>query len=337
MKRRPTIIDVAKTAGVSKSTVSRAISGDGSGVRPETRRRIEVAIEELGYEHNAVAGSMRTNRTNLIMLAIPDITNPFWPDVARGVQDVMDEAGYAVVFANSDWQGRREKDFLQMARRNRFDGLLINPIQVSAAELHAAHIPTVLIGSREDYPGFDAVGSDSYQATLTALAHLYKLGHRRIGLIRGQRQNRPGHSRGSGYLDFLQRHNLAKDDRLIVEEPFDQTGGFQGMMQLLKLAEPPTAVFASNDILAIGAMQAAHQMGQSVPEDISIIGLDNIFAASTTVPPLTTMAKPKYNIGRKAAKFILDRINQTTNSEPRRYLFACELKVRGSTAPPRNK
>ena len=176
MKRRPTIIDVAKHAGVSKSTVSRAISGDGSGVREGTRRRVQQAINELGYEHNAVASSLRTDRTNIIMLAIPDIANPFWPDVARGVQDVMDREGYAVVFANSDWNGDRERDFLQMARRNRFDGILINPVQVSNEELLDVGIPTVVLSSSQQYPNFDTVGSDSYGGTRLALEHLVSPG-----------------------------------------------------------------------------------------------------------------------------------------------------------------
>ncbi|OQY28564.1 MAG: hypothetical protein B6243_11925 [Anaerolineaceae bacterium 4572_5.2] len=335
MKRRPTIIDVAKKAGVSKSTVSRAISDDGSGVAEETRRRIEAAIEALGYEHNAVASSMRTNRTNTIMLAIPDIANPFWPDLARGVQDVMDREGYAVVFANSDWRGDRENRFLQMARRNRFDGILINPIQVSNAELCATGIPTVLIGSREDYPDFDTVGSDSYGATRLALEHLASLGHRRIGLIRGKQVNRPGHSRMTGYLDFWAEQSLPRDDDLIVEVPFDQAGGFKAMTQLLTLSHPPTAVFAANDILAIGALQAARQIGCNVPQDLSIVGLDDIFAATTTAPPLTTMTKPKYQIGQKAAEFLLEHIWGKETQKPKRHIFTCQLQLRGSTAPPK--
>lgn len=332
MPKRPTIIDVAKYAGVSKSTVSRVISG--GSVREETRQRVEAAINALGYAHNAIASSMRTNRTNIIMLAIPDITNPFWPDVARGVQDVMDEAGYAVVFANSDWRGDREKMFLQMAQRNRFDGVLINPIQVTAAELLETHLPTVLIGSRTDYSNFDTVGSDSYGGTWQALEHLRNLGHRRIGLIRGKRVNRPGVSRMQSYINFLKKYNLPYDETLIVEYPFDQQGGYQGAMDLLKLPNPPTAILAANDILAMGAIQAAHDMGLAVPGNVSIVGQDDIFAAKITVPPLTTVAKQKYAIGAKAAKFLLAHIKGESPNQ-QHYLFPCHLKIRGSTAPPK--
>lgn len=334
MKRRPTIIDVAKQAGVSKTTVSRVISEDGSPVREETRRRVLAAIEELGYEHNAVASSLRTARTNMIMLAIPDITNPFWPDVARGVQDVMDREGYAVVFANSDWKGERERLFLRMARRNRLDGILISPVGVTNEELLATHIPAVILSSTEEYPDFDSVGSDSYGGIRLALEHLLALGHRRIGLIRGRRHHRPGHSRLSGYLEFLEAQGVERDDRIIVEAPFDQAGGYSAMQQLLALADPPTAVCTANDIQAIGALRAAHEAGLDVPGDLSLVGMDDIFAASTTTPPLTSVAKPKDRIGQQAACYLLDRL-RGGRQEPRRHLMACTLRGRGSTAAAR--
>lgn len=334
MKRRPTIIDVAQKAGVSKTTVSRVVTGDGSNVRDETRQRVQAAIDELGYTHNAVASSLRTERTNIVMLAIPDITNPFWPAVARGVQDVMELNGYAVVFANSDWDAQRERRFLDKARRNRFDAVLINPVQVSNEELKSTHLATVLIGSHEDYPDFDSVGSDSHGATLTAMSHLFDLGHRRIGLIRGRRQSRPGHSRLRGYEAFLQEHDLEVDEALIVQSAFDEQGGRQALKQLLALPHPPTAILAANDILAIGALQTAHELQIVAPQQLSIIGIDNIFAASATTPPLTTIAKPQYEIGRQAAEFLLDRLEDESDSPPRRRLFECELLVRGSTGPP---
>jgi len=332
MKRRPTIIDVAKLAGVSKTTVSRVISDD-SNVRDETRRRVRTAIETLGYEQNTVASSLRTDRTNIIMLAIPDITNPFWPDVARGVQDVMDREGYAVVFANSDWHGEREKMFLQMARRGRFDGIVINPVKVTNAELLATDIPTVLVGSNDEYPDFDTVGSDSYGGTQLALQHLFSLGHRRIGLIRGQSFHRSRRSRLAGYLDFLREHDIPLDERLIVDVPFERTAGSRAMQQLLALSQPPSAVFTANDILAIGALQAAHEAGLRVPQELSIVGMDDIFAASTTMPPLTTIMKPKFQNGQKAARFLLDRIRDQGPEQPRRHISPCHLQKRGSTAP----
>ncbi|MFN2135963.1 MAG: LacI family DNA-binding transcriptional regulator [Candidatus Promineifilaceae bacterium] len=334
MKRHPTIIDVARKAGVSKTTVSRVVNGQEDSVREETYRRVQEAIEELGYTHNAVASSLRTDRTNTIMFSLPDIANPFWPAVARGVQDRMEEEGYAVVFANNDWDSQRENTFLEMAQRYRFDGILVNPVSVRNDQLKAAHIPAVLIGSHEDYPDFDIVGSDSYGATMIALEHLYSLGHRRIGLIRGERKSRPGHSRLRGYEVFLLNKGLPLDKELIACAPFEEAGGMHALHQLLSLANPPTAVLAANDILAIGAMQAAHAAGLFIPDQLSIVGMDDIMAARATNPGLTTIAKPKYEIGRQAADFLLDRLAARSQPEPRRHLFTCTLRQRGSTGPP---
>ncbi len=316
---------------MSKSTVSRVVNGNVDKVRDSTRQRVLKAIKTLGYEHNAVASSLRTGRTHTIILAIPDITNPFWPEVARGVQDLMDEEGYAVVFANSDWKGTREKEFLAMARRNGFDAIIINPVQVTNQDLLDADIPTVLIGARDGYPDFDIVGSDSYHAAKKALTYLHDLGHRRIGLIRGKHLNRAAYSRLAGYLDFLREKDLALDESLIVEREFELRGGVEAMKQLLNVPDAPTAVLAANDILAIGAFQAIHDAGLQIPQEISIMGIDDIYAAAATNPPLTTMAKQKYELGYQAATFLLEHIYGEAPDDPRRCLLPCKLIERGST------
>lgn len=335
MRDRPTIIDVARRAGVSKSTVSRVLQGKNAPVSEEARRAVLQAIAELGYERNAVATSLRTDRTNLIMLAIPDITNPFWPEVARGLQDTVEEAGYSVVFANSDWDARRENLFLSLARRNRFDAVAINPTAVTTEELALGGTPTVILGLRDDYAEFDMVGSDSYGGALQGLGYLYQLGHRRIGLIQGRHFSGRRQARLEGYLEFLRRQQLAVDPALIVEVPFDRQGGERAMQALLALPQPPSAVLAANDILAIGAMQAAQAVGLRIPTDLSIMGMDDIYPAATTMPPLTTMAKAKYETGRQAALFLLDRIEGRAASQARRKEISCRLIERGSTAPPR--
>jgi DNA-binding LacI/PurR family transcriptional regulator len=334
MSRRPTIIDVARVAGVSKTTVSRVISGDDSLVREETRHKVLDAVQQLGYERNVVASSLRTDRTHTITLVIPDISNPFWPEAARGVQDALDAQGYAVVLANSDWDARRERKLLAMARRNRFDGVIINPVSVANSELTEGGIPVVILGLHAEYPDFDAVGSDSYGGTTMAMEHLTNLGHQRIGLISGLSRGASQPSRLAAYVDFLRQHDIPVQDELIVECPYEQEFGRQSMGQLLSLANPPTAVLAANDILAIGALQAAHEIGLEVPRDISIVGMDDIYAVSVTTPPLTTVAKQKYELGQQAATFLLEQIQAEAFSPPRRHAFPCRLIVRDSTAPP---
>jgi LacI family transcriptional regulator len=334
MTQRPTIIDVARHAGVSKSTVSRVLQGDAP-VSRRSEERVWQAVAALGYEQNAVASSLRTDRTWMVMLVTPDITNPFWSAVARGVQDRLEAAGYSVVLANSDWDVARERQFLSTARRNRFDAIAINPTEVTAQDLRATGVPTVLLGMRTDLPDFDNVGSDTYGGVQLALHHLYELGHRRIGFIRGQHKNGRGLSRQQGYEDFLARHGLAYDPALTVEAPYELEGGYGAAGKLLDGNAPPTAIFAANDLLAIGAMHAAHERGIDVPTELSVIGMDDIAAAAMTLPGLTTVAKPKYDIGRQAATFLLERIDQTNPDQARRLFLPCRLLIRGSTAAPR--
>lgn len=332
MKHRPTIIDVAKKAGVSKSTVSRVIADDGESVNPETKERVLEAVADLGYVRDVVASSMRTARTHTIMLAIPDITNPFWPAATRGVQDIMDTEDYAVIFANSDWSKEREHNFLKMAQSNRIDGIIINPVGVSDQDLQSLKIPVVILGIHQGY-NFAMVGTDSRKGAREALEHLINLGHKRIGLILGERRGRNRDSRLPQYLQSLSGAGITPDEHLIVTVPFNQNGGNEGMKSILLSAEKPTAIFCENDILAIGAMQAIHSEGYAIPEDISIIGMDNIFAASTTMPPLTTINKPKYEIGFQAAKILLKQIKEKKLTSSQKKIISCNLLQRGSTAP----
>ena len=197
MSQRPTIIDVARQAGVSKSTVSRVLQGDAL-VSLRSQNAVREAILQLGYEQNAVASSLRTERTWMVMLATPDITNPFWSTVARGAQDHLEAAGYSVVFANS--------------------------------------MPTVVLGMRNDLQHFDTVGSDSFGGVMLALDHLYALGHRRIGFIRGQHKSGRGQSRHQAYQTFLQQKGLLYDPALVAEVPYELERGYQAACRLLENA-----------------------------------------------------------------------------------------------------
>jgi LacI family transcriptional regulator len=332
---RPTIIHVARVAGVSKSTVSRVLQGSDASVKEETRQVVSQAIRKLGYEHNAIASSMRTARTFMTMLVVPDIANPFWSEEARGMQDELGQAGYSTVVGNGDWDPEREAQFLKTARRNRFDGIAINPTSIHSRDLLATGIPTVILGIRNDFPKIDMVGSDSYQGTLDALDYLYRMKHRRIGFIYGRYSTDPGRGRYEAYKKFLKQAGLAFDASLIVEVPFEREAGARAIQTLLNLRRPPTAVFASNDLLAISAMQTAMQAGVNIPNDLSIIGMDDIYPAAMTMPQLTTMAKQKYEIGRQAATFLLERMDGRAPRQGRRCVFPCTLIKRGSVAPPR--
>lgn len=331
MPSRPTIIDVAQLAGVSKTTVSRVVNGEVDKVSPGTLEKVQRAISALGYVQNTIASSLRTTHTNIVMLIIPDITNPFWPEVARGIQDRMGVEGYSVVFANNDWKGEQEVEYLYTARRNRLDGLLINPIRVTEEQILAAQIPTVIMGVRDGYPHIDSVGSDSHSAAQKALEYLTRLGHRRVGLLQGQSVHSTMRSRLNSYSDFLERSGIQLDEQLVVPVTFDNQGGVDGMKRLLELETPPTAVLASNDLIAIGALHVAAEMGYRVPEEISIMGIDDIYAASLTIPPLSTVRKQKYETGQQAAAMLLERMHGEGPQQARQVKIPCQLVVRGST------
>jgi len=333
MARRPTIIDVANLAGVSKATVARVVNGEYDLVKDTTRQRVTFAIEQLGYERNAIAGSLRSNRTYMIALSIPDITNPFWPEVARGVQDTVEAQDYMVVLMNNDWNASREHNHLQLMHNNQFDGLIINPTGIANRDLTRLHIPVVVLASGDTYPDFDTVSSDSRQAGQLAIEYLLSLGHRHIGLIIGPMRRPKSHTHYDTYASVLGKHGLEVDDALVAQTTFTEEGGYTAMKQLLQLEAPPTAVFAVNDIIALGALRAAHDANLPVPEQMSIIGMDDIHAAATTFPPLTTVAKPKYEIGNTAAQFLLERLNGRAPERQRRQLLPCHLVQRGSTAP----
>lgn len=334
--KRPTIIDVAKLAGVSKATVGRVVSGQHDIVSETTRQKVIDAVKQLGYERNAVAGSLRTNQTYMIALSIPDISNPYWPEVARGVQDTIEANGYATVMVNTDWKPEREQNYLKMVQRNRFDGLIVNPIEASRTDLGQLNTPTVILGSGDSFPTLDSVGSDTEKGVQAALSYLLELGHRRIGLISGLHSRQfKQRSRYDSFVIFHAQNNLPLDEELIVQSAFTDSAGFEAMQQLLSMGNPPTAVFAANDVIAIGAIKAAQAMNWHVPEQVSIIGMDDIYAAATTSPSLTTIQKPKYDTGVIAARRLLARMGGEKSTAQHTKL-PCELVVRDSTSPPAN-
>jgi DNA-binding LacI/PurR family transcriptional regulator len=279
-----------------------------------------------------VARSLRTSRMYMVMLLLPSIDNPFWPAVAHGLQDTLAATGYAVVLAVSNWELSRERAYLAMARRNRFDAIALNPAQIPPEEVAALGVPAVVLGLRRGYAAFDMVGSDSYQGALEALNYLYGLGHRRIGLIWGSPSG--SRSRLRAYADFHARHGLAVDDALIAGTTYTAEGGRSAARALLALGDPPTAIFASNDILALGAIQAASGLGVRVPADLSVVGMDDIETASMSTPPLATVAKDKVAIGKQAARLLLDRLESRAGAAPRAVSVPCRLVARPSAGPP---
>ncbi|WP_240230506.1 LacI family DNA-binding transcriptional regulator [Devosia lacusdianchii] len=329
--RRATIIDVAERAGVSKSTAARALAGS-SNITDDTREKVLKAAGEVGYERNHLAVGMRSGRSGLLGLVIPDITNPFWADVARGAQDRAAQNGVSLLVFSSDWDVAKEAAHLGALRRARVDGAIINPVADSFDDLDRFGLPFVLIGSSaERFAETSSVGSDIAQAVTLGMDHLVARGHKAPSLILGPK-NRLARAR---FLRGVHEHCIKRDidPAILAVEDGEYTveGGKLAMKRLLERDHVGHAcVFAANDMMAIGAMIAVREAGLRCPDDVSIIGFDGIPAGEFAWPGLTTIAKPGRELGERAVEGLFDEIDH--RPEHRRIYLPCRLVERGSLA-----
>lgn len=327
-----TIHDLARKIGVAPSTVSRALNDSGY-VSADLKERIIRTAAQMNYRPNRTARSLRTRRTHIIALGIPDILNPFYPELARGVQDAAEGAGYTVILYNTDGLLEKETKLIQTALENRFDGLIFFPFAIEPAQfkiLLQQRIPLVLFDSRPDVADTDVIITDDFMGARYAVEHLIGLGHRRIGFI-GAPFNAL-ERRLQGYLSILAGYAIPEDKRLIYIGENVHGSGRAGIEAFLSLDEPPTAIFAANDMIAIEAIIAAAKHGRAVPEELSVIGFDDIGAAQTAVPRLSTIAQPKYEMGRTAAELLISRIKGIGPRDYKRLVVDPTLIVRQSTA-----
>lgn len=329
--RSPTIIDVAKLAGVSKSTAARALSGSAN-ISQASREAVLRAAATTGYERNHLAVGMRSGRSGMLGLVIPDITNPFWAEVARGAQDEAADVGLSLLVFSSDWDHAREVKHLQTVRRARVEGVVINPVSDGVDDFSRLGMPLVLIGSSaERFPDIASVGSDIAQGVRLGLDHLVSKGHAAPALIVGPR-SRLARAR---FLRVVYDHCLERDiDPAVLpieEGEYTVEGGRHAMQRLLARARVgPLAVFAANDLMALGAMMAVRESGLDCPGDVSILGFDGVPAGAFTTPGLTTVEKPGRLMGARAVARLVDAIARRPGYG-RAYL-PCRLLERGSIA-----
>lgn len=329
--RRPTIIDVAEHAGVSKSTAARALAG-ASNISDDTRDKVLKAAAATGYERNHLAVGMRSGRSGMLGIVIPDITNPFWADVARGAQDRAAKDGMSLLVFSSDWDHEREANQLRTLRQARVDGAIINPVADNFDDLDRFGLPFVLIGSSaERFPNTSSVGSDIAQAVRLGMDHLVSKGHHAPALILGPK-SRIARAR---FLRTFHEHCVERDidpAALPMEDgEYTFEGGHTAMKRLLARDRVGhLAVFAANDLMALGAMMAVREAGLRCPEDVSIIGFDGVPAGAFSWPGLTTVAKPGREIGERAVECLFDEI--AGRPEHGRVFMPCRLIERGSLA-----
>jgi LacI family transcriptional regulator len=331
-----TIYDVAERASVSIGTVSRYISKNGY-VGEQTRARIAAAIAELGYRPSSIARSLTNKRTHMIGLLVSDLANPFTPEVARGVQDIADAAGYCTLIYNTDGDDAREARALNLLRERQVDGVIVTPPETEQGDkailaLRDEGIPVVLLGRSLEGTGLDKVTADTHSGAILAVRHLAELGHRRIAYVGGMPG--VGVGRRDGYIEGLAQCGIPADPALIIECRRGRDGGAAALTQLIESDRLPTAIFTMNDMLALGVMSEALTRGISIPEELSIIGFDDIPFAAHVHPPLTTVAQPKFLLGQTAVEMLLRRLGEEADAPARRATLDCTLVRRGTAAAP---
>jgi DNA-binding LacI/PurR family transcriptional regulator len=315
-----TIYEIAKHVGVSPATVSRALSGKGY-VRKELREKILQVAKEMDYHPNTLARSLVTGQSFIIGLVLPDITNPFFPAIARGVEDVAHRNGYNVILCNTDGSARKEADYLGLLRSKRVDGVIFTTSQVATRhvrQLVDSDIPVVLADRRMNVD-CDFVVVDSIEGAYKATSHLIGLGHSAIGLITGPQKVTTSAERIEGYSRALRDRHIAMRDELICEGDYKENSGYRHTKKLLGLSSRPTAIFACNDLMAMGALAALEEKGIRVPEEVAVVGYDDIPFASVIRPRLTTVVQPKYEIGSIACEILLERMKD--RDKPRQEVF----------------
>ncbi len=337
-RTRATISDVASEAGVHSSTVSRILNGHaGTTVRPATRERVLAAAERLGYRPSVLARGLRLQRTLILGMLVPDITNPFFSSIIKGAEDAARERGYNLILCNSEDEPEREASCLHALRENQVDGLLIASSRMAdetIAELREEGYPFVLLNRATDSTGDLAVVVDNRAAAVGAVGYLAALGHRRVGHIAGPRDTTTGVERREGYRTGVLAHGLADEPELVVEaDAFSVEAGHRALGIMLDGPARPTAVFAANDLIAIGMLQRLREAGTPVPSGLSIVGFNDIPLAGLLEPALTTVRVPQLEMGVVGAHLLIDRLEGRPISDVRLTL-PTELVIRSSSAAP---
>ncbi|SCK55272.1 transcriptional regulator, LacI family [Streptomyces sp. WMMB 714] len=310
------IKDVAFAAGVSVATVSRVLN-DHPAVRPDTRTRVLSAVTDLGYRPNAVARSLRTHQTRTLGLVISDVLNPFFTELARAVEDAARGHGYSVVIGNADERAALQEHHVRTLLERRIDGLLVSPTDGGTSMIRdavAAGTPMVFVDRW--IPGLDVpvVHADGRPAVHDLVAHLHALGHRRLAIIGGPSETTTGNERVEAFREALESHGLPLPHRYIGEGDFQTESGRRATEAFLDLAEPPDAVFATDNLMALGAMDELRRRGLRVPQDMALAAFDDIPWFLHTDPPITAIAQPTAELGHRAVGALIDLVEGRTAS-----------------------
>lgn len=334
-KQATTIVDIARKLGLSAMTVSRALTGNKE-VSDKTRQRVLRTAKALSYQPNRWARSLVTKRSSIIGIVIPDIAHSFFAEITFGIEEVCDKAGYNLLLCHSRGDAEREKSEVGMLAASRVDGLIIASVQPENtpdpfARLRQAGVPIVLVDRFFSKAEFMTVRVDDRAVGRQAAGCLIELGHRRIAMIQGPAVS-PASQRRKGFVEAMKAAGLAIPPEYMVTGDFEIVGGRAAMAKLLELPEPPTAVFAANDPMAIGAVYACREAGFLVPQHVSVIGAGNIEGPHHPNPFLTTVDWPRIELGKAAATLLLEAVNKTEGLPAESRVFEPTVLIRQSTA-----
>lgn len=329
MTGRPTIVDVARLAGVSKSLVS-LVMQDSPNVSDEKRERVRRAITDLGYRPNAMARSLVRQRTFVIGVVLSDFNNPFFTEVAGGIEEAAIAADFRALFSSGDRDPEREAQALDTLLQLRTDGVVLTgPAVDDAVVRRAARETPVVVATRESRSRlFDSVVTDDVAGARLAVEHLVSLGHRRISHVTGG-EGAGARNRVAGYLATMEEHGLSPD---LIDGDFTEATALKVAGRLFDGGSTPTAVFAPNDFAAIGVLQALHDRGFKVPDDVSVVGYDDTWMAGLARIDLTTVHQDPRGIGETAVSLLLERI-EGDRTKARHVILKPELTIRSTTAP----
>lgn len=332
-RRNPTIKDIAQLADVSTTTVSHVLNR----TRPVSQalsNRVLDAVRELEYRPNAIARGLRTQSSQILGLVIPDNTNPFFSEMTLGAEEAAFRFGYSVLLGNSRHDLARELTYLSTLSSYPVDGLILTGVSVNnehVLSVTESGIPVVIVDRRIDGVAADLILSDHYSGAYNAAAHLIGLGHRNIAIITGPMDLQVSKDRLNGFLVALDEAGVKPDPERIIEGDFQLGSGYEAARRILAMDPVPTGVFASNDLMAIGAMRQFNEHRIKIPEQISIVGFDNTYLSTYVYPPLTTVAQPAHKLGSLAVERLIGWIENPGDMEIEEFCLQTELIVRQTT------
>lgn len=326
-----TIQDVAKKAGVSVATVSRVLNSSPS-VSQEAKEKVMNAIKELNYHPNLLGRNLRRMETKMILALLPNISNPFYARIVKGIEDVGHKNGYNVMLCNTDSDIKRERIYLELLKNRLSDGVIFMAPEMDKDELTliGQNYPVVQCCEYKEGASVSHVSIDNFAAAYKAVKHLTGLGHQRIAMISSDNKFLSTKQREAGYKKALEDEGIKIDEALIKYGDYGFKSGLRAAKQLLLPDLRPTAIFAISDLMAVGVIRAVKEAGLKVPEDVAVVGFDDISFASMYDPMLTTISQPKYDLGCVAMELLLKHINEKL-SEPQNIILEHELIIREST------